>query len=677
MWTQRSHHVTKDTQYTLRIGVFAAVVALLVSGLTLGAGSSAQARDPGSPPLLATQVAVGEAAPDEAVVDQTGPGSDATGTNHSDTGADAVGPDTAVTDAVEVGAAEDPASTPAPGQPEADQPEADQPEQPEQTEPSGSPTRDAVEVSGEPGMQELTLEVVTQASAATGETNVEKSDLNLGFLWNQDETPVWDLKRKGVEIDASGFNPNEALTVTVGGGAPAPAKADAGGNFNVILRATASPGTYTVKLTAASGTQTDDLTVFKDSQWWAGFDDVPSASGDWRVMTAAGVSATGNEFYVTEFPYDTYVDLYVNGTFTKSIYHPYFFKYLLKGTFRAGTVTIEFRHPVKTVKTSMTVVPNTAGTRPKPGAYFGTSTQTHASDVPLESRSSRAFGFTVDGRGYVTGLTGTFWWSCVTGGGFHGSGFSDFRDSTFPATRITRDRPFEVQWRDTSMSYSFSGIVRANGTASGRLWASLGACGSSQLTWKTALTGQAFVDVPKTQKFYQPIQWMFASGLSTGTRKDGVRYYFPKSGVTREAMAAFLYRLSGSPTFTPPRTSPFADLNSRSKFYKEITWLAKTGITTGVRQSSGKPKFLPKGTVTREAMAAFLYRFEGKPKFAPPRTSPFADLGRGGKFYKEITWLAKTGITTGVKQPSGKPHYQPKSRVTREAMAAFIYRLEN
>ncbi len=92
---------------------------------------------------------------------------------------------------------------------------------------------------------------------------------------------------------------------------------------------------------------------------------------------------------------------------------------------------------------------------------------------------------------------------------------------------------------------------------------------------------------------------------------DGSRTYRPLNAVNRDAMAAFLYRLAGKPAFTPPATSPFTDITPSSQFYKEITWLAASGISTGWTEQDGSKTYRPLSPVNRDAMAAFLYRFGG------------------------------------------------------------------
>lgn len=186
-----------------------------------------------------------------------------------------------------------------------------------------------------------------------------------------------------------------------------------------------------------------------------------------------------------------------------------------------------------------------------------------------------------------------------------------------------------------------------------------------------------FADVPESAKFYKEIEWMGTSGLSTGYQTNDGRgaIYQPYVSISREAMAAFLYRLEGA-SFTPPKASPFVDVKPTDKFYRQIAWMHAKGYSTGTRQPSGKPRYDSKDPVSRQAMAAFIYRYQGA-KYTAPAVSPFSDMRPGDKFYREITWMYAARLSTGNKQPSGKPAYLPRDNVARGAMAAFIYRMEH
>ncbi|CAN7189421.1 S-layer homology domain-containing protein [Arthrobacter sp. LjRoot14] len=182
---------------------------------------------------------------------------------------------------------------------------------------------------------------------------------------------------------------------------------------------------------------------------------------------------------------------------------------------------------------------------------------------------------------------------------------------------------------------------------------------------------QAFSDVPAGAPFVHEISWLSNSGISTGYPDGSFR---PLESVQRDAMAAFLFRKAGSPAwFVPPAVSPFKDLGPGDMFYKEITWLAGQGITTGYDDGT----FRPRAPVSREAMAAFLYRYAttlaGAPAYAAPPTAPFTDVRPGDAFHREVSWAAAAGITTGY--PDGT--FRPRAAVSREATAAFLYRLTN
>ncbi|MFJ7749211.1 S-layer homology domain-containing protein [Arthrobacter sp. NPDC097144] len=184
-----------------------------------------------------------------------------------------------------------------------------------------------------------------------------------------------------------------------------------------------------------------------------------------------------------------------------------------------------------------------------------------------------------------------------------------------------------------------------------------------------------FADLVNGQQFLAEMNWMHAKGISTGwTERNGTKTYRPFQSVSREAMAAFMYRLSGSPKFTVPKKSPFTDVPTSHPYYKEISWLAAKGISTGWIQKNGTKVFRPSADVNRDAMAAFLYRLKGSPNYTAPKTSPFRDVSKSNQFYKEISWLEDRGVAGGWPASAGASDYRPGSTIARDAMAAFMKR---
>ena len=182
--------------------------------------------------------------------------------------------------------------------------------------------------------------------------------------------------------------------------------------------------------------------------------------------------------------------------------------------------------------------------------------------------------------------------------------------------------------------------------------------------YRSSSSSTQFWDVPSSHRFFAEIDWLAQERISTGYR-DGS--YRPSHDVTRDAMAAFLYRLAGEPDFTAPATSPFEDVSTRSPFFTEIAWLASTGISTGWADGT----FRPGENISREAMAAFLYRYHRESVTgAASATTAFTDLEPGDPFLAEISWLFDSGITTGYSDGT----FRPLAPVTREAMAAFLER---
>ena len=170
-----------------------------------------------------------------------------------------------------------------------------------------------------------------------------------------------------------------------------------------------------------------------------------------------------------------------------------------------------------------------------------------------------------------------------------------------------------------------------------------------------------FSDVPTEHPFATEITWMVGEGITTGF-PDGT--FRPAQPVTRQAAAAFLWRLAGEPDVTS--TAGFTDVPVEHPFHDEIAWMVQEGLTTGFPDDT----FRPAQPVTRQAAAAFLYRYDGEPPVTG--VAGFADVPTDHPFNDEIAWMVAEGITTGFPDDT----FRPANDVTRQAMAAFLYRYE-
>ncbi|WP_143249123.1 S-layer homology domain-containing protein [Bifidobacterium myosotis] len=186
-----------------------------------------------------------------------------------------------------------------------------------------------------------------------------------------------------------------------------------------------------------------------------------------------------------------------------------------------------------------------------------------------------------------------------------------------------------------------------------------------------------FTDVIKGKTpHFDEILWLADQGISTGWKQpDGTTTFAPEADVNRQDMAAFLYRLAGSPEFDETKAkNPFADVTEKTPHYKEILWLASTGITTGYTQADGTVRFEGLAGVQRQDMAAFLHRLADYTKAPAPtgEGKSFTDVDEKTPHAEDIAWLAKTGVTTGYEDGT----FGGSRIVIRQDMAAFLQRMK-
>jgi glucose/arabinose dehydrogenase len=140
-----------------------------------------------------------------------------------------------------------------------------------------------------------------------------------------------------------------------------------------------------------------------------------------------------------------------------------------------------------------------------------------------------------------------------------------------------------------------------------------------------------FSDVTDS-KFINDITWIFYEGITSGC---GDGRFCPTGAVARDQMASFIARALN----LPPATRDYFDDDNGNKHEGAINRIAEAGITVGC----GHRRYCPSGTVLRDQMASFISRALDLPATS---TDYFTD-DNGNKHEGAINRLAAAGITRG------------------------------
>ena len=173
-----------------------------------------------------------------------------------------------------------------------------------------------------------------------------------------------------------------------------------------------------------------------------------------------------------------------------------------------------------------------------------------------------------------------------------------------------------------------------------------------------------FTDVSTSDWFYSDVMFVYENGLFSGTDS---RSFSPNASMTRAMLVTVLYRLEGEPAGTG--SSSFSDVCSGSYYEKAVAWATANGIVTG----TGSTSFSPDAKVTREQLAAILYRYAQYKKLgtdAGAKLDSFSDAGNVSGYASEaLSWAVSEGLINGA---SGR--LMPKGDATRAQVAAILHR---
>lgn len=175
-----------------------------------------------------------------------------------------------------------------------------------------------------------------------------------------------------------------------------------------------------------------------------------------------------------------------------------------------------------------------------------------------------------------------------------------------------------------------------------------------------------YTDTSAEAWYHDGIHYCIERGLMSGY---GGYTFGPNADASRAMIASILWRLEGRPVVN--YILPFDDVAEGAWYTEAIRWAASQGIVSGY----GNRKFGPGDPITREQLAAMLYRYEQYKGGGFTGTWMFqldhADADRVSSWaYESICWTTMNGIVRGI----GNGLLDPGGKATRAQAAAMIMR---
>lgn len=173
-----------------------------------------------------------------------------------------------------------------------------------------------------------------------------------------------------------------------------------------------------------------------------------------------------------------------------------------------------------------------------------------------------------------------------------------------------------------------------------------------------------FNDVSANDWFASAVDYVTGKGMMNGTADNT---FSPKAHTTRGMVVTVLYRLENQPSTS---AASFTDVASGAYYANAVAWANANGIVSGY----GSGKFGPNDKVTREQLAAILYRYAQYKKYdvsGAKSLDGYTDAQSVSSYaVPALQWANAAGIVTGK---SGSK-LDPKGNATRAEVAAMLMR---
>ena len=365
---------------------------------------------------------------------------------------------------------------------------------------------------------------------------------------------------------------------------------------------------------------------------------------------------------------------------------------LTSGTYTVSLLKSGWTDPINTMTITLAQVSyDTNGGTPEAIASFYTDTNNTVT-LPVAPNKS---GYTFDGwkssaDNSVTqagakvavsaDTTFTAQWSKRSSGSHGGSGSSGGSASTTytltfetnggnAISKVTKNKGTTIdlaQYAPTKSGATFEGWYADKGLTKKITSVKLDANTTVYAKWTEApISGLPFGDVKTADWFYNDVKYVYEKGMMAGTAAD---VFAPNATTTRAMIVTILYRLEGSPAVTG--TSAFVDVPAGQWYTDAVNWAAANQIVKGTSATT----FAPNDSITREQMAAILYRYaqyKGYDVTKKVDLSGYSDNGQVSAYAKDaLAWANAAKLINGVTNTT----LAPQGNATRAQVSAILHR---
>lgn len=179
-----------------------------------------------------------------------------------------------------------------------------------------------------------------------------------------------------------------------------------------------------------------------------------------------------------------------------------------------------------------------------------------------------------------------------------------------------------------------------------------------------------FTDVSGSFKWAaNSVDFMYGNGLVNGISTKNPNVFGPGQNMTRAMLVTILYRAAGEPSVAGI-TNKFTDNKQNQYYYEPVLWASSKGIVNGATATT----FDPDGKITREQIAAILYRYAGSPAASSSALNGFTDQSAVSSYaVTAMQWAVGNGIITGV-STNGRTTLSAKNNATRAQVSVMLHR---